>query len=290
MRWSYSIIAVAVSLSLGKQPRENDLEEVPTFTEGSSKEIGRMEREGEKAQNAASTVAQQTSTLLSLLVAQDSLGETQKATRVWLGEGLGSVPKRIHTRMVKWEYVAMQDLRPRSATDQSRLDGDAEKLVVLPGFEVTQPRKRPINNIITWVQCFARYTAAMAQYTPECTAGFMSHLLTVLKAFHDAEHPAWREYDEAFREKMASTGKKNWACRDVTLYQEVVGARAKLRNPQVNERRKEYKRKRPGTHSLLIVLACVLQTSNLIGLKVCVCVTWSTYSGCVFNDSIGSIY
>ena len=62
-----------------------------------------MEREGEKAQNAASTVAQQTSTLLSLLVAQDSLGETQKATRVWLGEGLGSVPKRIHTRMVKWE-------------------------------------------------------------------------------------------------------------------------------------------------------------------------------------------
>ena len=102
----------------------------------------------------------------------------------------------------------------------------------------------------------------MAQHTLECTAGFMSHLLTVLKAFNDAEHPAWREYDEAFREKMASTGKKNWACRDVTLYEEAVGARAKLRNPQVNERREEYKRKRPGTHSLLIVLACVLQTSG----------------------------
>ena len=143
---------------------------------------------------------------------------------------------------------------------------DAEKLVVLPGFEVTQPRKRPINNIITWVQCFAWYTAAMAQHTPECTAGFMSHLLTVLKAFNDAEHPAWREYDEAFREKMASTGKKNWACRDVTLYQEAVGARAKLRNPQVNERREEYKRKRPGASRSGV---CWLFNDGVCHLKGC---------------------
>jgi hypothetical protein len=31
----------------------------------------------------------------------------------------------------------------------------------------------------------------------------MSHMLMVLKAFKEAEHPAWREYDEALREKMA---------------------------------------------------------------------------------------
>jgi hypothetical protein len=36
-----------------------------------------------------------------------------------------------------------------------------------------------------------------------------------------------REYDEAYREKMASTGNKSWSGRDVTLYQELCGSEQK---------------------------------------------------------------
>ena len=92
--------------------------------------------------------------------------------------------------------------------DKINPEANTEKLVILPGFEVAQTRKRPVTSIITWVHCFSRYTAAMAKQFPECTPGFMSHLLTVLKAYREVEEPAWRLYDEAFQEKMASTGPK----------------------------------------------------------------------------------
>ena len=74
------------------------------------------------------------------------------------------------------------------------------------------------------------------QTLPECTSGFMSHLLIVLKAFNEVEHPAWREYDEAYREKMTSTGEKIWSGMDVALYQELCASRQKLRTPQTEKK------------------------------------------------------
>ena len=127
----------------------------------------------------------------------------------------------------------MADFHPRSTTDPSTVENDMEKLVVLPGFEVSQPRKKPVNNFITWVQCFSHYTATMSKQYPNCAPGFLSHLLIVLKAFND---PAWREYDEAFREKMASTGQKAWAGMDLALYQELCASRQKMRSPQMERK------------------------------------------------------
>ena len=69
----------------------------------------------------------------------------------------------------------------------------------------------------------------MSKHYPDCTAGFLSHLLIVLKAFNEVEHP---EYEEAYCEKMASTGKKTWTGVDVALYQELCGSRQKLRTPR----------------------------------------------------------
>ena len=109
---------------------------------------------------------------------------------MWLGDGLGTIPKDVYERMLKWEVMDMNDFRPRSANDQPVSDSDTEKLLVLPGFEVCQPRKKPVDDIFSWIQCFSRYTAAMAKEYPQCTAGFMSHLLTVMKAYSEAKHPA----------------------------------------------------------------------------------------------------
>ena len=65
----------------------------------------------------------------------------------------------------------------------------------------------------------------MAIEFPESVPGFMSHLVTVMKAHSDVEDPAWRVYDEMFREKMASTGVRKWLGMDVKIYQEVCGGR-----------------------------------------------------------------
>lgn len=225
---------------MGIVPDRNALEGVPTFgntekakgvgggkgTVNSTSPEGKVELEKDSV-----TIAQQASTLISLLSSQSSLASSSKAPRVWLGDGLGSLPKRIHERMVKWEFMDMQDFRLRSSP-QTIQEGETQTLVALPGFELAQPRRKPIDNIITWVQCFGRYTAAMAQHFPECTPGFMSHMLTVLKAHNEAEFPGWREYDHAFRDKMASTGVRDWTKTDVHLYQEHCSSRPKQRNVQ----------------------------------------------------------
>ena len=224
--------------SLGKIPGEDELKDTPVFSQKEHKEAG------EKQESSSARVAQQTNTLMSSIKAHDSLSAASKASRVWLGDGLGSIPKRVHDRMIRWEFVDMCDFRPRSPKDSATVDSDMEKLVVLPGFEVSQPRKKPVNDFLTWVQCFCRYTAAMSKHHADCTPGFMSHLLVVLKAFNEVEHPAWREYDEAYREKMASTGNKSWSGMDVTLYQELCGSRQKQKSAPA-ERKEPPRGKRP---------------------------------------------
>ena len=61
--------------------------------------------------------------------------------------------------------------------------------------------------------------AAMARVSPECTPGFMSHMLVVLKSFMEVEDLGWRLYDDVFREKMAATGVKQWGGVDGQVFQ-----------------------------------------------------------------------
>ena len=213
---------------MGKVPSGGAIEGLPTF---SGKDGAQNEKADESSpqhkddEPPVTKVAQQANTLMSLLNANAEWNTPAKASRVWLGEGLGSIPKRVHDRILRWEYVDLADFLIRSSLDWSSSELETEKLVVLPGFEVSQTRKKPVSNIVMWVQCFARYAAAMAKHFPNCTPGFMSHMLTVMKAFREVEEPAWRLYDETYREKMASTGNRAWTGMDVALYQELCGSR-----------------------------------------------------------------
>lgn len=162
---------------------------------------------------------------MALLQTRSEAGLPAKTTKVWLGEGLGSVAKKTQEKMWRWEFIDLGELRPRNPLDKVPQESDTQRLVVLPGFEVAQAKQKPIGDIITWTHCYARYTAAMSTKFPRCTGGFMAHLVTVLKAYTEAEEPAWRLYDEAFREKMAATGCREWPGMDIHLYQEVCMSR-----------------------------------------------------------------
>ena len=216
-----------VTVSLGMVPTESALAGVPQLEASGGSGGG----EGE---TPAARVAKQVSSLMALLTSREALDAPSKASKVWLGEGLGSISKRTYDRMIRWEFVDMGDLRQSTAVEKMSLEADTQRLVVLPGFEVSQARQRPVSDIITWVHCFGRYTAAMAQKFP-CASGFMSHLLTVLKAYTEVEEPAWRLYDVAYREKMAAMGLKSWSGMDVQLYQEVCGGRPRRKaTPQAD--------------------------------------------------------
>ena len=155
---------------MGVVPTGSALKGVPTFNTntGEAKGAGTdkgseedpKEDKNDRKENPT-TIAQRASILISLLSAQSSQSSTSKTPRVWLGDGLGSPTKKVHDRMIKWVFMDMQDFRLRSSP-QTFQEGETQTLVALPGFELAQPRKKPIHNIITWVQCFSRYTAAMA--------------------------------------------------------------------------------------------------------------------------------
>ena len=71
------------------------------------------------------------------------------------------------------------------------------------------------------LQCYCKYLAAVSQKFPEAVAGMVGHLLVVVKAYLEVEEPGWRRlYDEAFREKMATTGVRLWKGVDVQVFQE----------------------------------------------------------------------
>ena len=118
--------------------------------------------------------ARQTASLLALLSSKD-LAPTVKSSRVWLGNGLRTVAKKVHEKMLK--YVDMAEFKPKLGEVP---EAETEKVVLLPGFEMAQAKKKPVTSIMSWIQCFARFVAAMAQASPNSTPGFMSHMLVVV--------------------------------------------------------------------------------------------------------------
>jgi len=136
---------------------------VPTFGKGKGKTVekGKGKEKGDAGSSkveedpavqgvdSMAKVASQTATIMLLLKVQESMNPASKTGRGWLGEGLCSISKRVHEWMLKWEVMDMNDFRPRSAGDHSVSECDTEKLIVLPGFEVSQPRKKPVDDFFT---------------------------------------------------------------------------------------------------------------------------------------------
>ena len=61
---------------------------------------------------------------------------SKSLSRVWLGDGLGVVAKRVHEKMLKWEYIDLWELKSKTGYERDVAEPETEKLVVLPGFEV----------------------------------------------------------------------------------------------------------------------------------------------------------
>ena len=103
--------SVCHTLSLGTTPGKDALRGVPTFGKGKGKTVekGKGKEKGDTGSSkveedlamqgidSMAKVASQTATIMLLL--KDSLNPASKTGRVWLGEGLGSIPKRVHERV-----------------------------------------------------------------------------------------------------------------------------------------------------------------------------------------------
>ena len=73
-----------IAVSVGVLPKAGALEGLTPFTEAA----GGGEVEGE-VETSGARLARQTASLMALLGTRDSMGATEKTSKVWLGEGLG---------------------------------------------------------------------------------------------------------------------------------------------------------------------------------------------------------
>ena len=85
-------------------------------------------------------------------------------------------------------------------------------------------RRKPIRDIITWVQCFAVFMAAVHKQDQGAVKELLAYMFTIIREFKD---PAWRNYDEAFREKAAATGNRKWSEIDTLIYNRIFTGHAR---------------------------------------------------------------
>ena len=88
-------------------------------------------------------------------------------------------------------------------------------------------RRRPVTNVLLWVECYAAMVAFLASKYPHKTTDFMTYLCTIMKPHCSFIGDRWITYDMAYRRKAATTKSLDWSQVDFTLYNETFIGRAK---------------------------------------------------------------
>ena len=110
------------------------------------------------------------------------------------------------------------------ALDKLNQDQDTQTYIIGPGFRVSKAKNKPVEDFSTWLQCFAVYVAVMAKQYPD---DMMAYMITIMRAQIEFEDPWWRKYDEAYRDKAASTGNRKWSSIDAHFYNQLFTGRAR---------------------------------------------------------------
>ena len=76
------------------------------------------------------------------------------------------------------------------------------------------------------MQCFTTYVAILSTKFPEAVPDLMAYMLSIIWAYQKYEHPQWRNYNEAFRDKAATTGNRKWSVIDSHLSNQIFTGKA----------------------------------------------------------------
>ena len=128
---------------------------------------------------------------------------------VCIGEALPPVPERLVSRIQKWEFIDMAELLPEALVSARTVNQSTAALV---------HRKRPVTDILTWVQCFGVYVGILAKQFPDSVPELMSYMITIIKASRNYEGLAWVNYDTLYRRRAAATNCRSWSQINPSLF------------------------------------------------------------------------
>ena len=127
--------------------------------------------------------------------------KTEDTTQTFtLGEGLPPVPAKLGARIQRGEFVDMAELlrdnieaeRRKASQDQGNSGG-------------SNPRRREVPDLLSWIQCFGVYTCVVCEKSPERLRQLLAYQTMLVREARRCGGGGWQAYDTMFRQHAAST-------------------------------------------------------------------------------------
>ena len=139
-------------------------------------------------------------------------GPHNESSSIFIGAAAPPVPPKLVERIKAGEFIEMAELLPdRMGTSPKSPNGDSESAR-------QKVKRRPISNIIEWVQCFNVYLSVMCRTCPGRIPDLLAYQMLIIEASMVYEGNAWLGYDRRFRQAAAATPDKQWSKTDTDLW------------------------------------------------------------------------
>ena len=145
---------------------------------------------------------------------QSSIPSTHKTSEVLFGAGLPPVPAKLVKRIEDGEFIEMIELLPERLAMSSVDD------------RLSKPKRRSIQNILEWVQCFGLYIAIISRKEPARVPDLLGYQALIIDASREYLGEGWMGYDRHFWQRAAATPTQQWAMVEPTLWNIAFAGRA----------------------------------------------------------------
>ena len=173
---------------------------------------------------AAASVASSASVVAPMVTTAQ--GESSGAAVIpaggYMGEGLLPVPDKLVKKIIKLEFVEMQELLP-----ESWLREEEENKSTI-GFH--RRKNAATTNIFQWLQCYSAMVGVLSRAYPHMVPDLMAYLATIVRCYRDFEDLHWAQYDRMYRRQAAITKDLRWGRIDSTLYSKCFAGKARRRS------------------------------------------------------------
>lgn len=126
---------------------------------------------------------------------------------VYVGEVLSPIPQKLAKKIIKGDYVEMEELLPE-LWPTAQQEGEGR----------TRSRNQKITDIFTWIQCFSLYTSVRGRHDPKLIAELMAYMVSIVRASREYSDLGWVQYDALFQKHAALRADTRWSVINTTLY------------------------------------------------------------------------
>ena len=119
------------------------------------------------------------------------------------------IPSKLTQKIQSLEFVDMSELLPDNIELQRRDDGSTRTDTHASG--AGRRRSRQITSLLSWVQCFATYTAVVGDRHPGRVTCLLAYQRLIVREAQRNGGDGWKHYDGVFRKVAAANPLLNWS-------------------------------------------------------------------------------